>query len=466
MRSREELPMTHFSSQVSNSFKAYDIRGRIPDELNEEVAYLIGRAYGEFLRPKSVCVGRDIRLTSPAISQALENGLADHGCNVVDIGLSATEEIYFVTSCKQLGGGIMVTASHNPADYNGMKLVREESRPISADTGLKDIQRMVMEHSFGEVAYPKGVVTNVNTKEEYIDHLFSYIDVKKIAPLKVVMNCGNGCAGPILERLEPRLPIEFIKIFSAPDGSFPNGIPNPILPENRGVTIDAVIANKADVGIAWDGDCDRCFFFDETGEFIEGYYLVGFLAQAFLRDRPGSKIVHDPRLIWNTVEIVHEHGGIPVMSKSGHAFIKDRMRKEDAVYGGEMSAHHYFKEFAYCDSGMIPWLLLIQTISMEGRPLSELVKARMAKYPVSGEINRTVSDPIAVMQSVEEYYKNDAISIDRIDGVSMEFDRWRFNLRPSNTEPVIRLNVETRQDKGLLEEKTDELVRIIEKLGA
>lgn len=458
--------MTHFSSNISNSFKAYDIRGRIPDEFNDEVAYLIGRAYGEFLKPKTVCVGHDIRLTSPSISQALEKGLADHGCNIEDIGLSATEEIYFVTSYKKLDGGIMVTASHNPADYNGMKLVREQSRPISADTGLKDIQRLVMEHSFGKPVVPLGIVTNVNTKDAYVDHLLSYIDLKKIAPLKVVMNCGNGCAGPILEKLESRIPIEFIKIFPEPDGSFPNGIPNPLLPENRGVTIDAVISHKAHLGIAWDGDCDRCFFFDETGQFIEGYYVVGFLAQAFLRDRPGSKIVHDPRLTWNTIEIVREHGGVPVMSKSGHAFIKDRMRKEDAIYGGEMSAHHYFKEFAYCDSGMIPWLLLIQTISIEGRPLSELVKERMEKYPVSGEINRTVSDPKAVMQSIEEHYKNDALNVDHIDGVSMEFSRWRFNLRPSNTEPVIRLNVETRQDKGLLEDKTDELLRLIEKLEA
>ena len=458
--------MTHFSSNISNSFKAYDIRGRIPDEFNDEVAYLIGRAYGEFLKPKTVCVGHDIRLTSPSISQALEKGLADHGCNIEDIGLSATEEIYFVTSYKKLDGGIMVTASHNPADYNGMKLVREQSRPISADTGLKDIQRLVMEHSFGKPVVPQGIVTNVNTKDAYVDHLLSYIDVKKIAPLKVVMNCGNGCAGPILEKLESRIPIEFIKIFPEPDGSFPNGIPNPLLPENRGVTIEAVISHKAHLGIAWDGDCDRCFFFDETGQFIEGYYVVGFLAQAFLRDRPGSKIVHDPRLTWNTIEIVREHGGVPVMSKSGHAFIKDRMRKEDAVYGGEMSAHHYFKEFAYCDSGMIPWLLLIQTISIEGRPLSELVKERMEKYPVSGEINRTVSDPKAVMQSIEEHYKNDALNVDHIDGVSMEFNRWRFNLRPSNTEPVIRLNVETRQDKGLLEDKTNELLRLIEELGA
>jgi phosphomannomutase len=454
--------MTNSGSTISNSFKAYDIRGRIPDEFNEDVAYRIGRAYVEFLKASRVCVGYDIRLSSPVISQALEKGLTDQGCNVVDIGLSPTEEIYFVTSHMGLDGGIMVTASHNPIDYNGMKLVRGESRPVSADTGLKDIELMVTKDTLKEPRGQSGTVERLDTKAPYIDHLMSYVDVKKIKPLKVVMNCGNGCAGPILERLEQRLPIKFIKIFPEPDGSFPNGIPNPILPENRSVTADAVLSHKADLGIAWDGDCDRCFFFDEKGVFIEGYYIVGFLAQAFLKDRPGARIVHDPRLVWNTIEMVRECGGIPVMTKSGHAFIKERMRQEDAVYGGEMSAHHYFKDFAYCDSGMIPWLLLVQTVSAESRPFSELIESRMAKYPVSGEINRTVSNPKAVMASIQAHYKGKERSLDHVDGVTMEFDNWRFNLRPSNTEPVIRLNIEVRQDKGLLAEKTAEILGLIE----
>ncbi|MDQ1237873.1 MAG: phosphomannomutase, partial [Thermodesulfobacteriota bacterium] len=315
---------------------------------------------------------------------------------------------------------------------------------------------------FKEPMGQRGTVERLDTKALYIDHLMSYVDVKKIKPLKIVMNCGNGCAGPILERLEQRLPIEFIKIFPEPDGCFPNGIPNPILPENRSVTADAVLSHEADLGIAWDGDCDRCFFFDEKGVFIEGYYIVGFLAQAFLKDRPGARIVHDPRLVWNTIEMVRECGGIPVMTKSGHAFIKERMRQEDAVYGGEMSAHHYFKDFAYCDSGMIPWLLLVQTVSAESRPFSELIESRMAKYPVSGEINRTVSNPKAVMTSIQAHYKGKERSLDHVDGVTMEFDNWRFNLRPSNTEPVIRLNIEVRQDKGLLAEKTAEILGLIE----
>jgi phosphomannomutase/phosphomannomutase/phosphoglucomutase len=447
------------------SFKAYDIRGRIPDEFNEDMAYKIGRAYASMLSTSKVCVGRDVRLSSEAISAALANGLNTQGCDVVDIGLCPTEEVYFVTSHMRLDGGIMVTASHNPVDYNGMKLVREESRPISADTGLKDIEEIVINENFKSEAVRKGSVQSVDTRDAYVEDLLHYVDPATIAPLKVVMNCGNGCAGPVLNKLEPRLPLECIKLFPEPDGSFPNGIPNPILPENRGVTAEAVIANKADLGIAWDGDCDRCFFFDEKGHFIEGYYLVGFLAKAFLRNHPGARIVHDPRLIWNTVEMVREAGGIPVITKAGHAFIKERMRQEDAIYGGEMSAHHYFRDFAYCDSGMIPWLLLVELISAEGKPLSELMRSRMERFPVSGEINRTVSNPHSVMSKIETNYRNMADSIDHIDGLSMEFKDWRFNLRPSNTEPVIRLNVETRQNKELLEEKTHEILELIEALA-
>ncbi len=446
-------------------FKAYDIRGRIPDEFNEEMAYDIGRAYATLVSPSKVCVGRDIRLSSEAVSSALAKGLNAQGCDVVDIGLCPTEEVYFVTSNMALDGGIMVTASHNPVDYNGMKLVRQESRPISADTGLKDIERMVIEQSFSPAATDKGSARVVDTKDAFIEHLLSYVDPSKMKPLKVVMNCGNGCAAPILYKLQTSLPIEFLTMFPEPDGSFPNGIPNPILPENRGVTAEAVLEHKADLGVAWDGDCDRCFFFDEKGRFIEGYYIVGFMAHAFLRRAPGSKIVHDPRLIWNTVEMVKEGGGIPVMSKAGHAFIKERMREEDAIYGGEMSAHHYFREFAYCDSGMIPWLLMVQTLSSEARPLSEIIQARMDRYPVSGEINRQVSDPHGVLAKVEDTYKAHKPIIDHIDGLSVEFSDWRFNLRPSNTEPVIRLNVETRGDKTLLETKTDEILNLIQSLA-
>ena len=456
--------MSQINPEVRKSFKAYDIRGRIPDELNEDIAYRIGRAYATLLSAKRVCVGRDVRLSSKAIAEAVSAGLNVQGCDVVDIGLCPTEEVYFATSHLKLDGGIMVTASHNPMDYNGMKLIREESKPISGDTGLKDIEKIVFEDLYKPEAQTKGSITQVDVKDAYVEHLMTYIDPAKINRLKVVANCGNGCAGIILEKLQEKLPLEFIKMFPEPDGSFPNGIPNPILPENRGVTSKAVIDHKADIGIAWDGDADRCFFFDEKGQFLEGYYVVGFLADAFLKANPGSSIVHDPRLVWNTAEMVSNSGGKAVMCKAGHAFIKEKMRQEDAIYGGEMSAHHYFRNFAYCDSGMIPWLVLAQTVSIAGKPLSELVESRMAKFPVSGEINRTVSDPIAVIQKIEDKYKGSELFSDHIDGLSMEFANWRFNLRPSNTEPVIRLNVETRQDQALLEEKTQELLGLIEKL--
>jgi len=442
-------------------FKAYDVRGRIPDELNEELAYDIGKAYAAWLSPSKVCIGKDVRLSSQAMLEAVARGLNDSGCDVVDLGLCPTEEIYFVTANLNLDGGIMVTASHNPMDYNGMKFVRELSKPVSGDTGLKDIERMVLEKSF-KPATSKGSTSFRSMEDLYVEHLRGYVDPKNLRKLKLVMNCGNGCAGPILDKLEPHLPLEFVQMFPEPDGSFPNGIPNPILPENRGVTATQVLASKADIGVAWDGDCDRCFFFDEQGLFLEGYYLVGFLAQAFLKRHPGAKIVHDPRLTWNTIEMVREAGGVPVMSKAGHAFIKERMRAEDAVYGGEMSAHHYFKTFAYCDSGMIPWLLLAEIVSDEGRPLSELMQARIDKFPVSGEINRTVADSKTVLKRIEEVYRAKGGVFDYTDGVSVEFDRWRFNVRPSNTEPVIRLNVETRQDKILLQEKTEEILELIE----
>jgi len=455
--------MSDKTARIRNSFKAYDIRGRIPDELNEEIAFKIGRAYATLLKPKKVCIGRDVRISSLSLVTALAEGINSHGCDVLDIGLCPTEMVYFATSYMKLDGGIMVTASHNPMDYNGMKLIREQSKPISGDSGIQDIADMVINDQFDHQAPQKGKFEGLDVKDAYIDHLLTYVDTSRISPLKVVANCGNGCAGPILEMLKSRLPLDFVMVFPEPDGRFPNGIPNPILPENRGVTIEKVLSDKADIGIGWDGDADRCFFFDETGEFIEGYYIVGFLAQEFLKVNPGARIVHDPRLIWNTLELVEESGGVAVMSKAGHAFIKERMRQEDAVYGGEMSAHHYFRNFAYCDSGMIPWLVLVQAVSCAGRPLSELVKSRMEKYPVSGEINRTVTDPQAVISQIETFFKGPGIAIDYIDGLSMEFPLWRFNLRPSNTEPVIRLNIETRSDKALLEKKTDELLSLIDR---
>lgn len=450
-----------------NAFKAYDIRGRVPNELNEDMAYSLGRAFVDIIKAKKVCVGRDVRLSSPMLAAALIRGLNDAGADVVDIGLCGTEQVYFATSHLGLAGGIMVTASHNPIDYNGMKLIRDGSRPISGDTGLRELEEAVISGKYAELPshVGRGSVAYADIRDDYVRHLLTYIDVSLLRPLKVVVNAGNGCAGPVIDTLEKYLPFEFIKVQHQPDGTFPNGIPNPILIENQEATAKAVRETGADVGIAWDGDFDRCFLFDESGNFIEGYYMVGFLAQAFLRKVPGAKIIHDPRLTWNTIEIVENAGGIPVQSKTGHAFIKERMRIEDAVYGGEMSAHHYFKDFAYCDSGMIPWLLVLETMCSENKSLSVLVKDRIAKYPVSGEINRKVTDAARVIKAIEETYMEQSSAIERIDGLSMEFDGWRFNLRMSNTEPVIRLNVETKGDEHLMKQKTQELLEFIDSVG-
>lgn len=446
-------------------FKAYDIRGRIPAELHADLCYRIGQAYAVFVQPRRVVLGRDVRASSIPLAQALAAGLNDSGVTVLDLGLCGTEQVYFYTSHTRADGGIMVTASHNPADYNGMKLVREESRPISGDTGLREIEALVATANLPAPVSPPGITQVIEPLEDYTAHLLSYVDRSVLQPLTVVVNAGNGCAGPVLDRLEPELPFRFIKIHHEPDGTFPHGIPNPLLPENRAVTAAAVREHQADVGLAWDGDFDRCFFFDEQGNFVEGYFIVGFLAQALLARHPGAAIIHDPRLTWNTIEMVREAGGIPIMSKTGHAFIKERMRQENALYGGEMSGHHYFREFAYCDSGMIPWLLVLEIMSRTGRPLSALVAERQAKYPVSGEINRVLPDPQAALARVEAFYAPQALALDRTDGLSLEFPRWRFNLRPSNTEPVLRLNVETRADQTLLQEKVAEILRLLEEVA-
>ena len=449
-------------------FKAYDIRGQLGTELNEEVAYRIGRAFAEFLQPKNVVLGGDVRLTSEALKQALARGICDTGADVIDIGVVGTEEVYFATSYLETDGGIEVTASHNPLDYNGMKPVRENSMPISSDTGLLQIKAMAEENNFPEVdERSRGSVKQVSILQPYLDHLMSYIDLEAIKPIKLVMNAGNGAAGHVVDAIEERfnslgLPVEIVKIFNQQDGNFPNGIPNPILHDNRAPTIDAVMEHSADMGIAWDGDFDRCFLVDEKGNFIEGYYIVGLLAEAFLSKNAGAKIVHDPRLTWNTIDVAKRGGGEAIQSKTGHAFIKERMRSEDAVYGGEMSAHHYFRDFFYCDSGMIPWLLVLELVSKTGKPLSELVKQMVEAYPSPGEINRKVADAKAVIAAVTEKYQNQALVIDTTDGVSMEFPEWRFNLRMSNTEPVIRLNIESRGDQQILQENQDALLALIE----
>jgi phosphomannomutase len=441
-------------------FKAYDLRGRVPSELNEDVAYRIGRAYAEFLKPRRVAVGRDIRLSSEEIARALEQGLLDSGVDVHDIGLCGTEAVYFATFSEGLDGGIMVTASHNPPDYNGMKFVREQSKPISGDTGLQDIRRIAEK---GEFSRPSrlGERFAIDIMPSYIEHLLTYVDVANLRPLKIVAHAGNGGAGLVIDKLEPYLPFEFIKVDHEPDGEFPNGVPNPMLVENHRAPVEALLKHKADLAISWDGDFDRCFLFDENATFIEGYYIVGLLASMFLRRHPGSKIVHDPRLTWNTLDIVEKGGGQAVQSKSGHAFIKQRMREVDGIYGGEMSAHHYFRDFAYCDSGMIPWLLVTQLLSESGKPLSQLVGERMRLFPASGEINRRVDDTGATIDRILSHYRDAAVKVDFTDGVSLEFERWRFNLRASNTEPLIRLNVESRGDEKLMRAMTAQVLELV-----
>ena len=440
-------------------FKAYDIRGRVPDELDAPLARRIGAGTAALLGPGPVVVGHDIRLSSPELHAAASVGLTARGRDVIDIGLCGTEEVYFQTFHRKAAGGIMVTASHNPMDYNGMKLVREDAKPISGDTGLFTIRDFAA--SDAPLGTGQGRVTRDADKSAYIKHLLGYVDVSQLKPLKIVTNAGNGGAGIVIDELAPHLPFEFISIQHQPDGSFPNGIPNPLLQENRAATRDAVREHGADFGIAWDGDFDRCFFFDAEGSFIEGYYLVGLLASTLIARSPGGKVIHDPRLTWNTVEMAEQAGGVPIMSKTGHAFIKERMRAEDAIYGGEMSAHHYFREFSYCDSGMIPWLLIAGLVSSTGKTLGELVADRMQAFPCSGEINFRVDDAKATVARVMAHYESQQPAIDKTDGISAEFAEWRFNLRSSNTEPLLRLNVETRGDAALLQSRTDELTALI-----
>ena len=446
-------------------FKAYDIRGEVGVSLTPDIAFRIGRAYAAWLHPRRVVVGADVRLSSEALKTALSEGLIASGVDVIDIGLCGTEEIYFATRELRADGGIQVTASHNPAQYNGMKLVREEARPISNDNGLLEIKSLAEKNNFAPVVH-RGHLLPFDNRSAWVNCLLRFLKHPLTRPLRIVTNAGHGNAGPALDALADGLAragvqIELIRLYHEPDGRFPAGVPNPMLTENRLITQQAVIDNKADFGIAWDGDFDRCFFFDECGCFIESYYLVGLFAEHFLRRSAGSRIILDPRLTWNTLDVVARGGGIPVISKTGHAFIKARMRKEDAIYGGEMSGHHYFRDFGYCDSGMIPLVLMLQIISNGSLPLSQRIAHAQARYPVSGEINLSVEDPAAILERMAEHYQPASPLRDDCDGISLAFADWRFNLRASNTEPLLRLNVETRGDATLLAEKTDELLTLI-----
>jgi len=442
-----------------NSFKAYDIRGKVPSELNPDMAYKIGRTYVIHINAKKIVIGYDIRKSSLELSEALINGLTDAGADVLNIGLCGTEMIYFSTPHFNADGGIMITASHNPPEYNGMKFVKKDSVPVGYDSGLNNVEEMILKNDLGKISTKKGSVKKVDVMSDFINNLSQFYDPKKIKPFTVVVNAGNGCAGLALNAIESRLPVKMIKVFNEPDSDFPNGVPNPLLVENRKPTLDAVLESNAALGVAWDGDYDRCFFFDEGGNFIEGYYIVGLLAKSILKKHPGERIVHDPRLIWNTLDVVKRSGGVAVQSISGHAFIKQKMREVNSIYGGEMSAHHYFRNNAYSDSGMIPFLLIMQLMSEENKKLSELVEEMIANYPCSGEINSTIPDPVGKIKEIEKIYTDG--NVDRTDGLSVEYDDWRFNLRMSNTEPIIRLNVESKGDVLLMEEKTKELLELI-----
>lgn len=440
-------------------FKAYDIRGKVPSELGPDLAYEIAIAYSSIIDAEIIVVGRDIRKSSEAISDAVIRGLTDNGVNVINLGLCGTEMVYYATPEYDADGGIMITASHNPPEYNGMKFVKKHAVPVGYDSGLNQVEQMILNKEVTPFLRDAGDERNVDSMDGFINHLGKFYNHEKIKPLKVVVNAGNGCAGLALDALENKLPIKMIKIHNEPNSDFPNGVPNPLLQENRKSTINAVVKNQADLGVAWDGDFDRCFFFDEKGNFIEGYYIVGLLAKSILKNHPGEKIVHDPRLIWNTLDVVNRAGGEAIVSKSGHAFIKQKMREVNAIYGGEMSAHHYFRENSYSDSGMIPFLLILQLISTENTTISDLVNEMIAAYPCSGEINSEIADPAEKIKEIESKYSDG--KIEHLDGLSVEYNDWRFNLRMSNTEPILRLNVEAKGNVILMEEKTKELLEII-----
>ncbi|MDO4449560.1 MAG: phosphomannomutase CpsG [Moraxella sp.] len=465
--------MTTFNPITISCFKAYDVRGELDVNLDNAIAYRIGRAFAQFLNNgntpnPTIVIGSDIRPSSESLKQSAIDGITDAGVSVIDLGMVGTEEVYFATSHYGAIGGIEVTASHNPINYNGLKMVRENSRPISSDTGLADIRAIAERGEF--ITADKGTVTLNTDKTAYIDKLMSFVNTDAFTPKKIVVNSGNGSAGPVVDELEKHLggQIELIKVHHTPDGSFPNGIPNPMIIANQQATSEAVIAHGADFGVAFDGDFDRCFLFDEQGRFIDGSYIVGMLAQVFLNKHQGESIVYDPRVIYNTENVIAQNGGVAQISKSGHSFIKQVMRETGAIYGGEMSAHHYFRDFAYCDSGMIVWLLVIELLSVTGKTLSELVGGYLDDFPSSGELNFRLGELTAddIRTKLENKYSTFAPTKNTLDGLSLDFGAWRFNLRSSNTEPLIRLNIETKGDKALLQAKTDEILALLAECGA
>ena len=448
-------------------FKAYDIRGEIDININEAIAYRVGRSVAQHFNSKAIVVGFDARETSPAFAKAVGQGIMDAGSNLIDIGLAGTEEMYWAVSNFSASAGIMVTASHNPINYNGMKIVKSGSRPLDDYEDFKVIKNLAETEKWTKTDN-KGSHLDYSdeARSDYVTKVMSFVNRNELKPLKIVINSGNGAAGPTFDVIEKKLntnypKIEFVRVDHTPNSTFPNGIPNPLLPENHHKTADIVKNVGADFGVAFDGDFDRCFFFDETGKFVPGEYLVGLLASIFLEKEQGATIVHDPRVIWNTQDIVSQKGGKAEQSKTGHAFIKQTMRKHEAVYGGEMSAHHYFRDFAYCDSGMIPWLLVAELVSIKNQSLGDLVKDRVSSFPSSGEINFKVKDADSSIASVLENYRTQAKTLDEMDGFSLTIDDWRFNLRKSNTEPLVRLNVESKGASINLDEQVKKISKLL-----
>ena len=449
-------------------FKAYDIRGRLGVDLDAGIAFRIGRAFARVLGAGRVVLGRDCRASSDALADAVAAGLMAEGCTVLDLGLCGTEEVYFATDHLGAIGGIEVTASHNPMDYNGMKMVRAGSAPVGHDTGLGEMARLAGLDDFGPAG--QGVRQAVDCRAAYVERVIGFVDQHALRPLHVLVNAGNGTAGPTFDAIAERLaalgaPLRFTRLHHVPDGRFPNGIPNPLLPENQPVTAAAVVAAQADLGVAWDGDFDRCFLFDATGAFVPGEYVVGLLAEVFLAKEPGATIVHDPRVVLGTQSAIAAAGGKAVQACTGHAFLKAALRETGAVYGGEMSAHHYFRDFMACDSGMIPWLLVVELMGRSGLSLAALLAARRAAFPSSGEVNFRVDDVGAALARVEAAYAPGAV-IDRMDGVSFRYADWRFNVRASNTEPLLRLNVESAADADRVTRETAAISALISGQGA
>lgn len=448
-------------------FKAYDIRGRLGEELNEDVAYRVGRAFAETLRAQVVVVGRDCRASSEALMAAVVEGVLSAGADVLDLGLCGTEEMYHATAHFGADGGIEVTASHNPMDWNGMKMVREGAAPIGTETGMAAIRALAESGEFAPDPTRGQLRPAPAARMAYVQKVMSFVDVSALRPMKILVNAGNGAAGPTFDAIAAALakrgaPLSFICLNHEPDGRFPNGIPNPLLPENQPVTAEAVRATGADFGVAFDGDFDRCFLFDHEGSFVAGEYVVGLLAEAYLAREPGAAIVHDPRVIWNTQAVVARAGGRAVMARTGHAFLKQALRDTGAVYGGEMSAHHYFRDFQCCDSGMIPWLLVAELMGRKGMALADLVGAARAAFPSSGEINFRLEDAAAARARVEAALAPEALARDDTDGLSLDMGKWRVNLRSSNTEPLLRLNVEARGDAALVAAGVARLRALIE----